>query len=298
MSGLAPTEQAAWVRVLVEGGSAQDRERALLAAVEAGASGGEERGGPQPALVVYAPGARGPAVHGALRALPGPQRVGPLEVVPEQTWSEAWKEGLEPIAISPRLVVTPSFRPVPARAGQRVLEIDPGQAFGTGGHASTRLALELLAALPEEALRGARALDVGCGTGVLALAALALGAGEAVALDLDPLATTASRENARRNGLEGSLRVFNGPVASLCDEPFSLVLANMIRSELFPVLPELARRCAPGGLVVVSGLLLEEEERAVEALGELGLGIAMRLDRSDHLGDHWLGAVAKGLESS
>ena len=118
-----------------------------------------------------------------------------------------------------------------------MLEIDPGQAFGTGGHASTRLALELLAALPEEAVHGARVLDVGCGTGVLALSALALGAASAVAHDLDPLATRATQENALRNGLAGPLSVFTGPVAALGGDLFSLVLLNMIRSELLPLLP-------------------------------------------------------------
>ncbi len=275
----------------LQGGTPDARERALVAAVGAGAEGGEERDDPA-RLIVFALEARGGAVQAALRAAVGGElEIGPPEPVADVAWSEAWKEGLEPVVVSPRLAVTPSFVPFEPAPGQTALVIDPGQAFGTGGHASTRLALELLAALPSPALEEARVLDVGCGTGVLGLAALALGAREVVALDLDPLACKATRDNAARNRLEAGLRVWTGPLAALSPQPFSLVLANLIRAELFPLLDEIRARCAPGARVILSGLLKEEEGLLKEARARLGLVPERTRRDRDGLGDHWLAAM-------
>ena len=122
--------------------------------------------------------------------------VGSVETAPEVDWSEAWKEGLEAVEISPRLLVRPPFIDVPSRMEQRQIVIDPGQAFGTGGHASTRLCLEWLDLLlldPAESRLRAGVLDVGTGSGVLALAAVALGAERALGFDLDPVAVRAAR---------------------------------------------------------------------------------------------------------
>jgi SAM-dependent methyltransferase len=151
-------------RIAVSGESAELLERAAAEAFEAGALGAEEREGAPPALWVYARAGDAARVHAALGAVPGLALAAP-EPVPERAWSEAWKEGLEPIVISPRLLVRPPFRSPPAGFAGAELVIDPGQAFGTGAHASTRLALEAIDALPEAALRGARVLDVGCGGG-------------------------------------------------------------------------------------------------------------------------------------
>src|SRR5262245_52038671 len=156
------------VRIAVDAGNAEQLERALAEAVEAGALGAEEAG---TRLWLYAAHADAERVRAALAPLAG-LAIGPAEPLVERAWSEAWKEGLAAIVISPRLAVRPSFRAPPAGFTGADLVIEPGQAFGTGAHASTRLALELLAALPPDRLAGARVLDVGCGSGVLALAAL------------------------------------------------------------------------------------------------------------------------------
>ncbi|MCP5070313.1 MAG: 50S ribosomal protein L11 methyltransferase [bacterium] len=275
--------------LVVRGGTEEARERALALAVSAGALGAEEREGPPPTLIVYSSAEHGDALEAALRSALGAE----LEIeapapLADIAWSEAWKQGLEPIVVSPRLAVTPSFVAFEPRPGQTALVIDPAQAFGTGGHASTRLALELLDGLPVLALRGRRVLDVGCGTGVLALAALGLGSGQAVALDLDPLATEATQENAARNGLAGGLRVWTGPLESLDEEPFDLVLANMIRAELFPLLEGIRASCREGARVILSGLLEEERGKAEEALARTGLEVVARRSQRDELGDHWL----------
>src|SRR5690606_4181347 len=172
---------------------------AAAEAFEAGASGLEERTEDTPVLIVYAPADRAEAVEAALAAVLGRAAVQPATPVPEVAWPESWKAGLRPPAVSPRLVVRPPFAAHPLAPGQREVVIEPRQAFGTGDHATTALALEALdAALA--ARPAAHVLDVGCGSGVLALAALSLGAGRAVACDLDPVATREAHENAARNG--------------------------------------------------------------------------------------------------
>ncbi len=188
--------------------------------------------------------------------------------------------------------------------------IDPGQAFGTGGHASTRLALEWIDRLAPALEPGARILDVGTGTGVLALAALRLSEGEgegegdgdgecseAVALDIDPLATAAARANAEANGLAARFHVFTGPLAALRREPreghgpfdlaFDLVLANLLRTEMLPLLGEISQRMRPGANAVLSGLLASERGSVEAAAGAVGLAAAGARYGDDASGDRW-----------
>lgn len=212
------------------------------------------------------------------------------EPVAGDDWSEAWKAGLTAVEVSPRLRVRPSFVAEEPRAGRTELVIDPGQAFGTGGHESTRLALEALDRLAPLAAR-TRVLDVGAGTGVLALAALRLGAGRAVAFDLDPLAAPAVRENAANNALAAGVACFTGPIEALAAPPFDLVLANLLRSELLPVLGPIAERLAPGGRAVFSGLLALERAEFTNALAEHGLAVRGEHTRADASGAVWLALV-------
>lgn len=288
-------EDGGFVRIALAGGSAELRERAAAEAFAAGALGAEERDGPPPALWIYAAAGTAAAVRAALAPFAG-LAVGAPEALPERAWSEAWKEGLEAIVISPRLLVRPSFAPAPAGFAGRQLVIEPGQAFGTGGHASTRLALEAIDALPETALAGASVLDVGCGSGVLALAALALGAGRALGCDLDPLATAAAREAARGNGLAARLALFTGSLDALGARAagrFGLVLANLLRRELEPLLYAIARAVRPGGEVILSGLLASERERLEPALRALGLDGVWARAWTDAAGDAWLALRAR-----
>jgi ribosomal protein L11 methyltransferase len=281
-------------RLAVRGASPGDLERAVAEAFEAGALGVEEHDGPPPSLSVYARAADGPRLREALARVAG-LTLGPLEPVAEEAWAERWKDGLEAIVVSERLLVRPSFRAAPPGFRGVELVIDPGQAFGTGGHASTRLALEALAALPPARVSGAAVLDVGCGTGVLALAALALGAGRALGCDLDPLATAAARAAAAENGAAARLRLVTGSVDALgprADGRFGLVLANLLRRELEPLLPALARLLAPGGRLVLSGLLEEEREAVTRALAAARLAALAERPGRDAGGERWLALEA------
>jgi len=269
-------------------------ERAEIVGAEAfaaGAAGIEEREeGSCIVLLVYAPAACAEAVERAARGAAGAGATLAIETLREQDWPETWKEGLRPIAVSPRLVVRPSFTAAVLAPGQVEVAIEPRQAFGTGAHGSTALALALvdarLAMHP-----GGRVLDVGCGSGVLALAALALGAGAAVACDLDPIAARETRENAARNGLAG-LVAFTGTLDALAPARFDVVVANMIRRELEPLLAELVARVAPGGVLVVSGLLAGERGAIEAALRALGARSGPPRVREDDGGDAWLALTA------
>ncbi len=281
---------AAFERIEVRAAGPAAAERALAEAMEAGAAGLEEReeqGGIT--LLIYAPAARMEAVRRALlERCGGEVEVGAPETLRETDWSEAWKAGLEAIVVSRRLLVRPSFVKATPEPEQAELVIDPGQAFGTGGHASTLLALEWLDAVAPGLAPGARILDVGAGSGILALAALRLGPGTAVAFDLDPLAAAATRANAAANGLAGRLEVFAGPLEALRPAPFDLVLANLLKSELLPLAEGIAACTARGGRAVFSGLL-EADRRAVEeALHAAGLRLLGTRQREDASGDRWV----------
>lgn len=269
--------------------SAELADRIAAEAHFAGASGLEERGS---RLLIYAPADRADAVLRALRQCAG-AAVGEPAPVEDVDWGLAWREGLEVVEISPRLAIRPPFLEHRGPAGQVTLVIDPGQAFGTGGHASTRLALALLDDLPAGRLTEAEVLDVGSGTGVLALAALALGARRALACDIDPQAGSEIRANAAANGLSGRALVFTGPIDAIGAQRFDVALANLLRTELLPLLPAIASRTRAGGVAIFSGLLESEREAIGLELGRAGFRVEATGAETDATGDRWLGLLTR-----
>jgi ribosomal protein L11 methyltransferase len=284
------SRSASFVRIEVRSADRAAAEWAAAEAFAAGASGLEEREEEDGIrLLVYAPAACAARVREAAVRCGAGVAVSAAEPVAEEDWAETWKRGLGPVEVSPRLVVRPSFAPAgPPVPGRAELVIDPGQAFGTGGHESTRLALEWVDALAPALPAGARALDVGCGTGVLALAALRLGAARAVAIDLDRAAARAAWENAARNDLASRCAVACATPAALAPARFELVLANLLRTELLPLLPDLAARIAPSGRAVLSGLVAGEREAVERALAACGLRSLGERDRDDAGGTRWI----------
>ncbi len=274
-------------------------ERIAAEAYAAGALGLEERtevGGVGILLLLYAPMAAAPAVADAARIAGVALAVSEAVPVPEDEadGSEGWKRGFGAIVVSPRLRIRPSFVAEPAVPGQSELVIDPGQAFGIGGHLSTRLALEWIDTVAPALAAGSRILDVGTGTGILALAALRLSdpSAVAVALDLDPVATASADAHAEVNRLKARLRVFTGPLEALHETPgFDLVVANLSWTELLPVLPGLAARVRPGGRAVLSGLLAEEREAAERAAARVGLVATDARHGRDAFGDDWIALI-------
>ena len=209
--------------------------------------------------------------HGAMLAelfrVEPPQVLADLQ--PDQDWSQAWKEHFAPFAILPDLIIAPTWEPYLPQAGEQVLTMDPGMAFGTGHHATTALSLFLLREIVAES-PGCRVLDLGCGTGILAMGAALSGAPEVLAVDNDPEAVAAARDNVTLNNLADQVRVTGEDVTTL-DGPFDLIVANIIHNALVELAPELTRLAADQGRLVLSGILHGEQAANIEAVyGELG----------------------------
>lgn len=172
------------------------------------------------------------------------------EVVGVDSGLDGWRAHARVVRAG-RVVVRPPWVPLgPVAPGEVVVEVDPGPTFGHGAHPTTRLCLEALDRLVDP---GAEVLDVGCGSGVLAVAAVLLGAAGAVGVDIDPAAVAVTRANAERNGVAD--RVAARPAADPPDGPFAVVVANIGAAVLRELAPVLVARVAPGGALVVSGLL-------------------------------------------
>jgi len=266
-------------RFRIASSTENEREWLLAEAFEAGAEGAEElddHAAPADARFgawVYARAEQIEAIRVVLIGVArggsdAGARIGPGESLAPVDWSEEWKRGLGPIVISPRLVVRPPFSPPTTVAGQREIVIDPGQAFGTGTHASTQLCLEwidlLLADEPGRA-RYTQMLDVGTGSGILALAAVSLGAESAFGFDLDPIAIEAAVEAAQGNRLAEAVRFACMPIEAIdAGLSFPLIVANLLKRELLPIAGEIAKRVSSDGSLILAGLL-EEDAREVAA---------------------------------
>lgn len=188
-----------------------------------------------------------------------------VEHIVGDEWKERWKEFFKPTRIGRRLVVRPSWEPFSPEVGDVVITLDPGQAFGTGTHESTRLVLAEVDALVSG---GERVLDVGCGSGILSIAALLLGASEAVAVDVDPIAVQVTDENAAHNAVADRLRASTTDVGEI-EGSFELVLANIQSGVLVPMAEALMSRLKAGGHLVLSGLLAPESQEIRAAFGAL-----------------------------
>jgi ribosomal protein L11 methyltransferase len=201
----------------------------------------------------------------AAQAELAPRYVARIEYVVGDAWRDGWREFFKPLRVGRRLVIVPAWEKFDAGAEDVIVVLEPGQAFGTGTHESTQL---VLAQLESHVRVGSALLDVGTGSGILAIAALALGASEALALDTDPLAVSAARENAVQNGVGERLVASDAGVESV-GERYPLVLANIEARVLVPLAPAIAARVAAGGTLILSGLLLGDAEPVRAAYPEL-----------------------------
>lgn len=195
---------------------------------------------------------------------------GQVEVIVGDEWRDAWKEYFQITPIGERLLLRPSWREVPEDAGERVvLTIDPGGAFGSGLHESTRLVLR---AIEGTVKGGETVLDVGCGSGILAIAALLLGAERARGIDIEESAVPTTLENGEINGTADRLEASTDPLESV-EGSYTLVLANIQAPILIGMAPTLAERVAPGGTLVLSGILAGQEDEVAAAFTALARGL-------------------------
>jgi ribosomal protein L11 methyltransferase len=253
-----PEPRYPYVAIDVPGSEAEEAGAQLF---ELGAQGVEERDattlvrGAAGKVTLVASFEDEEGARAAIAELP-PGWLARLEQVIGDGWRDEWKKHFEPFRICGAIVIRPPWRAYDAGTGERVIELEPGRAFGTGLHETTRLVATILSERAAS-LRGARVLDVGCGSGVLALVAVALGAESVRAIDVDPDAVAVTRENAERNALSARVVADATPVAAV-DGQFPTVLANIETRTLVELAPDLIARVAPGGLLVLSGILAPE----------------------------------------
>jgi ribosomal protein L11 methyltransferase len=200
-------------------------------------------------------------------------------IVDESDWATAWQDHFHVLHLGRRLVIKPSWRRHRRVADQVVIDLDPGMAFGTGLHPTTRLCLQGLEDLAQRAPLG-RVLDVGCGSGILSIAAVKLGATRALGVDIDPIAVEATVANARHNRVGKRVRAREGSIPS-GEGPFDTVLANLIAGVLMEIAPDLAGELVPGGTLIGSGIFIEREPATRSALEAAGFEITRRLHESD-----------------
>lgn len=197
-------------------------------------------------------------VPGLVPALPE------VREVRNEDWAEGWKQHFSAVRIGRRLVIKPTWETFVAAPGDVLVNLDPGMAFGTGTHGTTRLCLEALSGLFERQPAPQRVLDVGTGSGILAIAAAALGAQRVLACDIEEESCRTAGENARLNGVAERIEVTGRPLEEL-EGGFDVVLANILAEENIRLADELVRRLAPGGALILSGILQEKEGLVAEA---------------------------------
>ena len=203
-------------------------------------------------------------------------------LIKEEDWAEAWKAHYDVERVG-RIVVRPVWREYEPQPGEVVVVLDPGMAFGTGQHATTRMCLQALQLqATSHKLQGGNVLDLGCGSGVLAIAAVALGARRVLAVDVEEQAVAATRSNAALNGMQGRVEARLGSIEAVAGEgPFDLVLANINAATLSALAHYLARSLKPDAALVAGGIIAEREEGCRAALEAAGLRVERTLSEGD-----------------
>jgi ribosomal protein L11 methyltransferase len=199
--------------------------------------------------------------------------------VEEEDWAHGWKEHFHPLKIG-RVVIKPSWREWAGSPGEIVVELDPGMAFGTGLHPTTKLMIE---GLQDRVRPGMEVLDLGTGSGILAIPAARLDA-RVTALDISDVAVEVARENVAINNVAAHVSVAEGTIDAVAGRRFDLILANIIASVLVDIAPDLARALKPGGEVLASGIIDERVDLVRTALTAAGLEITNAVRE----GDWWL----------
>ena len=224
------------------------------------------------------------ALRGYLAGLEGREYA--ARPLAEHDWATGWQKYYKPLPVGERLYIVPQWlREEAVPEGRTAVYLNPGLTFGTGSHASTQLCMEGL----EQAVRaGGRVLDLGCGSGILAIAALGLGAERAVGVDIDPKAVEVACENAALNGIDRDrLTVLAGDVLSdkrlekrLGADKYQIVLANIVADVIIPLSARAGQFLVPGGLFLCSGILDDRADEVEAALGANGLTVTGRRERA------------------
>lgn len=187
--------------------------------------------------------------------------------VKEENWATAWKRYYHPIELSDKLAICPSWENFAPKKGQKTICLDPGMAFGTGTHETTRLCLKLL---EDELKEGMSMLDVGCGSGILAICAKLLGSGRTVGVDIDPVAVRTAKENAALNGC-GDIELTCGDLACDISGTFDVICANIVADAILRLAKDLPQLMHPNSVCAVSGIIDSRRQEVEEGLKAAGL---------------------------
>lgn len=206
-------------------------------------------------------------------------------LVGENDWATSWKEHFHVVRIGRHFVIKPGWRTYTPTGSDIVIEIDPGLAFGSGLHPTTQLCLKIFESMP---LAGQDMFDVGAGSGILSIAALKLGAGHVRAVDIDEVAVRVAQENFERNGVSGRVETAVGSASSNGGRFWSLVVANILAHILIRLMAELAAATAPGGHLLLSGMIAEQEADVRAAAEQQGLTIIQHYRQED-----WVALLAQ-----
>ena len=203
-----------------------------------------------------------------------------IEPLGDVNWAEAWKAHFHPIVISERLAIRPSWETFDPAPGQQVLIVDPQMAFGTGSHETTRLALEAIDRLMPEMDPTAKVLDLGCGTGILAIAAVKLRLRRIIGVDHDETAVACASDNAAANEVADRCEFVAGEL-DVAPGAFDLIIANITADVLEPLAPFIRAKLESGGRALLTGILTTQAERVVATYEDAGMRSAERRDMGE-----------------
>ena len=206
-------------------------------------------------------------------------------VVADEDWAENWKQYYKPIEIGEKLLILPRWEPIPENPQRLILRLDPGLAFGTGGHATTRMCLEALEkySAPEKFV-----LDLGCGSGILGIGALVLGCAYCAGCDVDPKSPESAAENAKLNGIRESIyKMYTGDIIG--DEGlraelgsgYDIVLANIVSDVIIPLAPHVPAFMSRSGVFITSGIIDGRQAEVAAALGAAGFEISEHMHEDE-----------------
>jgi ribosomal protein L11 methyltransferase len=207
------------------------------------------------------------------------------EILEDKNWNELWEKSREVIRVSDKVVIKPTFKKYSAKNGEIVLTIDPKMSFGTGEHQTTKLILKLL---EKYVTQGIKVLDVGSGTGILAIASVKFGASKAAAVDFDEICLDNCRENCSLNGVDKSVEVLSGEIDVVKETGFDLILANIQKNVLLEIAEKLKAKLKQNGKIILSGLLQTDKSAIEKKYHSLGF-------KTEHIesADEWIAVVLK-----
>lgn len=205
------------------------------------------------------------------------------ECIEDKNWNEQWEKSRQVIRVSDQIVIKPSFKTYNMEKDEIVLTIDPKMSFGTGEHQTTKLVLRLLEKYIQ---KGMKVLDIGSGTGILAIASIKLGAEKSVAVDFDEICFENCSENAVINGVKNQIEIFTGEIDIVQENNFDLITANIQKNVLIEIAEKVKMKTRKNGIIILSGLMKEDEESVLRDYSKIGFRFIEKL-----ILDEWLALV-------